>query len=585
MRKVYYLTSLLLLLALISCQDKEDAAQANTGSLRLKVATDTSLSTKADEVYDAKQIAVKILDNNGAIVKQTTDWENWNGEEFQLPAGNYTIRAASNGFDGKTPAFDKPYYAGSQEVVIEKGKNVTANVVCTLANVKVSVVFSNAFRNAFKAGTVQIGNMEENAALLSFIMSDSQTEKYAYFPAKPLLWSITVKNKNDVLKMTSNTIETVAARDFIKLNFTIASSSNINIKVDETMREYNYTVGIPTTADSDFKITTGMPVNVWTKMAEVSGKLVTSDEIDPGQLSFAYRKVGEESWSTVKADVAFTTATEYTASASISELAPDTNYEYKLSYDDGSLAASGEAMLFKTGAIIALPNASFDAWSSEKVGMLQKTLWKPWASGDVSFWDTGNKGATTVGDSNSTPSDDTYRGVGKAAQLTSKYIYVKFAAGNIFSGSYLRTDGTDGVLSFGRPFSSYPTKLRVHYKYTSKLINRNGAGYDYLKDRPDSCHIYIALTDWDEPLEIRTKVTNLQLFDKNDPKVIAYAEFISGNSTTAYEELDLPLAYKYNGRTPKYIVVVASASKYGDFFTGGEGSTLFVDDFELLYEK
>ena len=37
-------------------------------------------------------------------------------------------------------------------------------------------------------------------------------------------------------------------------------------------------------------------------------------------------------------------------------------------------------------------------------------------------------------------------------------------------------------------------------------------------------------------------------------------------------------------RVPTYIVVVASASKYGDYFTGGDGSVLFIDDFSLEYD-
>ena len=37
-------------------------------------------------------------------------------------------------------------------------------------------------------------------------------------------------------------------------------------------------------------------------------------------------------------------------------------------------------------------------------------------------------------------------------------------------------------------------------------------------------------------------------------------------------------------RKPKYLVIVATASKYGDYFTGGEGSTLYLDEMELTYD-
>jgi len=96
--------------------------------------------------------------------------------------------------------------------------------------------------------------------------------------------------------------------------------------------------------------------------------------------------------------------------------------------------------------------------------------------------------------------------------------------------------------------------------------------------------LFLALTDWDAPLEIRTRPANRQLFDKNDKNVIAYTELISGTESTSYQEVELPLTYRYANRTPKYLVLVATSSKYGDYFTGGEGSTLWIDDFELVYE-
>jgi hypothetical protein len=39
-----------------------------------------------------------------------------------------------------------------------------------------------------------------------------------------------------------------------------------------------------------------------------------------------------------------------------------------------------------------------------------------------------------------------------------------------------------------------------------------------------------------------------------------------------------------SSRTPKYIVIVGAASRYGDYFTGGKGSVLKLDEFELVYD-
>lgn len=293
--------------------------------------------------------------------------------------------------------------------------------------------------------------------------------------------------------------------------------------------------------------------------------------------SITYKKADATDWMTQPdADIAVN-GTSF--STTLTGLTPGTSYQYSIQVD-GTDKGSGS---FTTAPATPLTNGSFDDWSSSPAS--NGTLWQPWASGGESFWDTGNKGATTIADSNTTPTSETCNGSGQAASLATEWRVLKLAAGNIFTGSYVRTDGTNGVLSFGREFSSFPTKLRVHYKYTSVPIDKIGEdALQALKGKSDSCHIYIALTDWDQPLEIRTRPSERQLFDKNDSHVIAYAEYISGNSDSEYQQRDLVLDYRYTNRTPKYILVVASASKYGDYFTGGVGSKLLIDNFELIYD-
>lgn len=288
-----------------------------------------------------------------------------------------------------------------------------------------------------------------------------------------------------------------------------------------------------------------------------------------------YKKQSDTNWNTVPTANVTVSGTSFTAT--LTGLTASTMYVYRVNVD----GTTGNEQSFTTAAAVPLENGSFDNWSSEAAA--NGTLWQPWST--TSFWDTGNKGATTIADSNSTPTTETCNGSGKAASLETKWVVLKLAAGNIFTGSYVRTDGTNGVLSFGREFNSFPSKLRINYKYTSATIDKVGDdSLENLKGRPDSCHIYIALTDWDAPLEIRTRPSERQLFNKNDSHVIAYAEYISGSSDAQYKQKDLVLDYRYTNRTPKYILIVASASKYGDYFTGGVGSKLLIDNFELIYD-
>ena len=347
--------------------------------------------------------------------------------------------------------------------------------------------------------------------------------------------------------------------------FDFSMPVNFQVKCgwEETSRNWNVFV-----YHSDESVTTEAGIFPRATNATLSGSIQSGK-----RPTITYKKETDSEWNAVADADIHVNGTNYTTT--LQGLEPGSNYQYTVQISGSNDYTS----TFTTAPATPLTNGSFDNWHQVD------KLWNPWASGEESFWDTGNKGAVTISDSNSVPTEESCNGSGKAASLESKYLVLKFAAGNIFTGSYVKTVGTNGVLSFGREFSSFPSKLRINYKYTSATIDKVGDdSYSYLKGRPDSCHIYIALTDWDQPLEIRTRPSERQLFDKNDSHVIAYAEYISGQSDAQYQQKDLVLDYRYTDRTPKYILVVASASKYGDFFTGGVGSKLLIDNFELIYE-
>ena len=231
---------------------------------------------------------------------------------------------------------------------------------------------------------------------------------------------------------------------------------------------------------------------------------------------------------------------------------------------------------------LLLPNSDFDSW------WLDGKVWNPWPENGEQYWDTGNKGATTLGPSNTQPTDDTPTGTGLAARLETKFVGIgmlgKLAAGNLFAGKYVRTDGTNGILDFGHPFTDRPTGLSGYMKYTTAPISSVTTGFENLKGRPDTCIIWCALIDADSPFQIRTNPKDRNLFDPEADNVIAYGKYETGTDVPAYVPFHFDLVYKDTQRAPKYILVTCSASKYGDYFTGGNGAILFIDDFKLTYD-
>lgn len=312
-------------------------------------------------------------------------------------------------------------------------------------------------------------------------------------------------------------------------------------------------------------------VDAWTNVAWLhgSGK-------EGAQNGFEIKEAAAETWERVPDD--YITHDKGSFTARMIHLKANTTYVCRAVSGD----LTGNEVTFTTGSVAELPNGSFDYWN------LAGKVWNPWPEGSENFWDTGNKGATTLGDSNTQPTDDTWSGSGQAAKLATKFVGIgtlgKLAAGNMYVGNYLRTDGSNGVLNFGKPFTQRPTRMKGYFKYTTVPINKTNSELTALMGQPDTCQIYIALGDWSDPVEIRTKPSDRKVFDKNDPHVIAYAEISSGESVLEYTPFTLELEYRDTSRIPSYIIVVASASKYGDYFTGGDGSVLFIDDFSLEYD-
>lgn len=328
----------------------------------------------------------------------------------------------------------------------------------------------------------------------------------------------------------------------------------------------------------------------WTIYVEKSELLVQTTEVDawsqviwaygdgPADVrnSFQYKESGSDTWIDVSMEDV--KQNEGAFSVCIPHLTPLTTYTVR------AISGSdiGNEIEVTTQSTEILPDGTFDQWWQNG------RIWCPWNEGGVQFWDTGNTGAATLGQSNVTPSDDTPTGSGQSARLETRFVGIagigKLAAGSIYTGKFAKVDGTNGILDFGREWKVRPTKLRGYYKYTTAPINYASTEFSSLLQRPDSCHIYIAMTDWAAPYEIRTNPKNRQLFDSNSSSVIAYGELIRGSDTDGWEEFEIELKYRSTSRIPTYIQVTCAASKYGDFFTGGTGAVLYVDQFSLEYD-
>ncbi|MDE6340338.1 MAG: PCMD domain-containing protein [Muribaculaceae bacterium] len=306
-----------------------------------------------------------------------------------------------------------------------------------------------------------------------------------------------------------------------------------------------------------------------------------------------YRKQGDSEWISVPANATRAGASSQ-FTVTISGLQPGTTYEYK-SYEEGY--DDCEVMTFTTESYFTIPNTSFEQWSSYQASTMlgTKNVTLPWSEGNksASYWGSGNEGAATANMTLTDKSTDMVHSGAYSARLESKSALGMLAAGNIFVGEYVRTDGTNGVLSLGRNYNgSHPSKLSVwaNYRPGSGITVKNepaGGLPEGFSNGKDHGQIYVALTT--EPVEIRTNQSNLKVFDPNDPVVVGYGQVTWTDNfgpDGGLQQVEIPITYNNRAAsTPAtHLVIVVSASKYGDYFTGAPGSVMYLDDFELVYE-
>jgi len=308
----------------------------------------------------------------------------------------------------------------------------------------------------------------------------------------------------------------------------------------------------------------------WACFAKLEGRFFTPEV--PEGITFQYRKASESEWTEIDpSKMEVNTATlRYTTV--VYSLAPSTEYVFRaVSAEDKET----KEMTFSTAAAQMVPNLSFDNWYKDG------DAWMPNASSSTYVWDSANPGTAGLGVVPTTPEEsDVVKG--KAAKLQTSKAMGMLAAGNIYIGKFAKVAGLGAELDWGYSFSSRPIALTGYYKYTPKTIDMTKDPYKGLAGQSDQCQIQILLTDWDGMFRINTSKKQFVDFE-NDEHIIAHGSLTSGNNDNGYVKFTLPLVYR-NNRTPKYIVIVAAASRYGDYFTGGVGSVLRVDEFNLVYD-
>lgn len=181
---------LLLCAGLVSCEMKDElkgsgAGTSEVGYLNLGVAVNASQNSvvsRADNANnDGENVGVAVsADDFPVTIIGVTDpsyskeYESYaalkaeNGGKVELPIGEYTVTAHSNA--ELEPQMATPYYEGTTPIKITAGVESSAEVKCTMKNMKIQLTYTANFLAKFESWDITINDGSDN--ILNFDETD-----------------------------------------------------------------------------------------------------------------------------------------------------------------------------------------------------------------------------------------------------------------------------------------------------------------------------------------------------------------------------------------------------------------------------
>lgn len=593
--------------ALVSCQ-KQQIAPEGEGCLSLSVSTgETKAAMTSDELLANADIRIYKDDFSG-MVRHYRYSEM--PQKIYLPAGGYRIDVLAGEAAKETPSYaswEQKSYKGSKSATITAGGSESITVVAAMNSIVSNISFDESVDTYFQAGytcTVSLSTAE--GASLSYTKAESGTDGYfiasGFEPSLDWTFSGTLASGEAFSKSGSIAAVEGGKRYRLALKYVEKNGLlDVDILVDDALNEvYDDIIFVP--------VSTGLAS---TGKYEIWGSRFTAyadvdeNEYDQSKVYFEYRVAGSDAeWTRSEAAAR---VSEGSYSAQITGLTGATEYEYRLVVTkaaDGSEEIVDGTMTVTTEATPQVPNGSFETVSHDESGNYY-SFYDP-ASSDPAlqskWWCSGNQGSTTVGSSYQITYPDASDKMDGAQSvcLESRYVIVKFAAGNLFCGHFGATIGTSGgTVFFGRPFTARPSAMRFWAKYSSGPVNRraSNAPDEIQKGDYDRASLRIAIGTWDykkyggdanSPILVNTTDESTFVDYTTDASTIAFGEKIlqgdAENSTNVWQQITIPLDYKTTTAYPTHIMIAFAASMYGDYFTGCDSSKLWIDKVELLYE-
>lgn len=595
--------------AVLAACNREIAREEGEGALSLRIETLSKAAMTESELLSSASVSIYKADFSGLV--RHYSYAEMPASIF-LPADSYRIDVAAGELVKENPAvasWEQKSYKGSKEIRISSGSKTTETIEARICNVISKISFDASVSEMFEPGFTCTVGLSSSDASSQLVYDAASGGKDGYFIASgfepSLYWRFkgTLSKSGESIEKSGQIAAVEGGKRYtMSLKYTEKDGIlSFDIIVDDSTNDiYNDIIFVPVSTG----IATSSRFEVWAGHFTAHAD-VDEDEYDPSKVYFEFRAAADVNGNWTRVDG--TRESEGSYSAVFTGLSPETEYEYRLvvtvasSLEEETIAAPST---FTTEVARQAPNSSFETVSNAESSKYY-SLYDPQnalTELQTKWWCSGNAGSTMVGSSAVICYPDTgdYKDGSQSMCLQSRYVIVKFAAGNLFSGHFGETIGTKGgTVFFGRPFTARPTALRLWVKYSGGAINRieSNAPSEVKEGDYDKASLKVALGTWDykkyggdpdSPILVNTTDETTFVDFNTDEATIAYGEHYlasdADNSSNSWQQLTIPLTYRNLNSYPTHIVIAFAASMYGDYFTGYDNSKLWVDKVELLYE-
>lgn len=227
------------MLLLVSCANEENQADSGYGSINVEVSADyqaipvtrsTSQTTETTNP-DVSEFALKLVSTDGSFSRAWDNLADFDPAE-KIPVGTYTMSAYYGNLEEE--GFDKPYYLGESDVAVRYRENTPVEINCTLANVKVTVEYSDAFKKYFADYATTI-----HAAEGDYIKFEKEETRAAYVKPGKITIQTYLKKQNGIEStFEPAAIENAKPRQHYRIKLDIADNAageaQLSISFDET---------------------------------------------------------------------------------------------------------------------------------------------------------------------------------------------------------------------------------------------------------------------------------------------------------------------------------------------------------------